>query len=712
MAGPIKARILAVAIEQETDIILVRQRTRSIAAALGFDPQDQTRITTAVSEIVRNTLEYGGGGRIEYGISGIAAEQALTIVVEDQGRGIADPKAILEGRHRSTTGMGVGIVGARRLMDGFALDSTLGKGTRVTMAKTLPKRVQPLGTADMKRITAALSTQELADPVAEVRRQNREMLAQLDALNQRQGELNDVNRELQDTNRGVVALYAELEERADHLRRADQLKSRFLSNMSHEFRTPLNSILSLSRLLLSHSDGSLSAEQEKQVQFIRKSAENLIELVNDLLDLAKVEAGKTVVSPRDFLVEDLFSALRGMLRPLLVGDNVALIFEDATDIPPLNTDEGKISQILRNFISNALKFTERGEVRIWAQYDREADTVTFKVKDTGIGIAAKDIDKIWEEFSQVASPIQRRVKGTGLGLPLSRRLAELLRGATSVDSEPGQGSVFSLTVPRRYLPVVEGDGAATRWNLDPACLPVLCVENNAADSFSLERALSRSRYQVLPVRSLAEAEETLSQVMPAAVLLDILLDGEESWRLLIKMRHSERWARVPVIVISTTGEQAKANSFGADGFFEKPIDPAELVRTLDELTGVNSVTKVLVVDDEEVSRYLVRQLLPRGAFMIREAATAVDGLETLQQEMPDVILLDLNMKPMSGFEFLERLGPTSGPPAIVMTSMDVDDELRGRLSGAAQVVSKFDLTTETLVAAIRAAVEARSARPS
>jgi len=712
MSGSTKMRILTLAIEQETDIILARQRTRAIAGLLGFEPQDQTRITTAVSEIVRNTLEYGGGGRIEYGLLGAPPDQALTIAVEDQGPGIADPQAILEGRHRSTTGMGVGIVGARRLMDGFTLDSARGKGTRVTMAKILPKRVQPVGLADLKRITGALNVQELADPVAEVRRQNREMLAQLDELTQRQREINDVNRELQDTNRGVVALYAELEERADHLRRADQLKSRFLSNMSHEFRTPLNSILSLSRLLLSRSDGTLDAEQEKQVQFIRKSAENLIELVNDLLDLAKVEAGKTVVTPREFLVEDLFSALRGMLRPLLVGDAVVLLFEDATDIPPMNTDEGKVSQILRNFISNALKFTERGEVRIWAQYDRDADTITFKVRDTGIGIAAKDIEAIWEEFAQVNSPIQSRVKGTGLGLPLSRRLAELLRGRVGVDSEPGQGSVFALTLPRRYLPAVEGEEGESRWVIDPERLPVLCIENNPADAFSLERALARSRYQVVPARSLAEADAAFEQFMPAAVLLDVLLDGEESWRLLIKLRHSERWARVPVIVVSTTEEEVKAHSFGADGFFSKPIDPILLVRTLDELTGANSVTKVLVVDDEEVSRYLVRQLLPRGAFDIREAATAVDGLERLQHETPDIILLDLNMKPMDGFEFLDRLGMVPGPPAIVMTSMDIDEQLRGRLTRAAQVVSKFDLTTDTLVAAIRAAVETQSPPPS
>ena len=187
--------------------------------------------------------------------------------------------------------------------------------------------------------------------------------------------MQQLNRELEDTNRGVVALYAELDERADHLRRADELKSRFLSNMSHEFRTPLNSILALSRLLLARSDGELTPEQEKQVHFIRKAAENLTELVNDLLDLAKVEAGKTVVTPVEFAVADLFGALRGMLRPLLVGDAVALVFEDAAGhAAELYTDEGKVSQILRNFISNAIKFTERGEVRVWARADDRRPT--------------------------------------------------------------------------------------------------------------------------------------------------------------------------------------------------------------------------------------------------------------------------------------------------------------------------------------------------
>ena len=231
------------------------------------------------------------------------------------------------------------------------------------LGKTLPRHAAHITPARLAHIMDTLAADGPADAMAEIGRQNQQILLQLEELRARQEDLQRVNQELQDTNRGVVALYAELDERADHLRRADELKSKFLSHMSHEFRTPLNSMLALSRLLLAHSDGPLTAEQETQVRFIRKAAENLTELVDDLLDLAKVEAGKTVVVPSPFTAASLFGALRGMLRPLLIGDAVALAFDDPQDVPPLDTDEGKVSQILRNFISNAIKFTEQGEVR-------------------------------------------------------------------------------------------------------------------------------------------------------------------------------------------------------------------------------------------------------------------------------------------------------------------------------------------------------------
>jgi signal transduction histidine kinase len=255
-----------------------------------------------------------------------------------------------------------------------------------------------------------------------------------------------LNAELAETNKGVVALYAELDDHAAALREVSELKSRFLSYMSHEFRTPLGSIRSIARILLDRLDGPLSGEQEKQVQFIQASAGELTDMVNDLLDLAKVEAGRITISSAWFEMVDLFSALRGMFKPIVTTDDVSLVFEEPRDVPRIYSDNAKLSQILRNFISNALKFTLHGEVRVSA---RAADggRVVFSVADTGIGIPKEFHGALFEDFVQVDSPIQKRLRGTGLGLSLSKKLAGLLGGSVGVESEPGVGSTFSVTIP-------------------------------------------------------------------------------------------------------------------------------------------------------------------------------------------------------------------------------------------------------------------------
>src|SRR3984957_16420268 len=431
--------ILTLAIASERDTVAARQRARQIARLLGFDSQDQTRISTAVSEIARNAFNYAGGGRVEYSIEGRTSPQLFIVKIKDSGPGVRDLENILEGRYKSSTGMGMGILGARRLMDQFQIESAPGKGTTIWLKKLLPSRAQVWRTQDLPGLAAILADEGPQDAFQELQHQNQELLNALEEIRTRQIELTRLNRELEDTNRGVVALYAELDEKADHLRRADELKSKFLSNMSHEFRSPLNSILALTGLLLGRTDGELCGEQVQQVQYIRRAADDLLELVNDLLDLAKVEAGKVEVKPLDFTASNLFGALRGMLRPLLLNQSVNLVFEDVDQIPPIFGDEGKVSQVLRNFISNALKFTENGEVRVSAALN-DANNVIFSVSDTGIGIAPENQELIFQDFAQVDSPIQRRVKGTGLGLPLSKKLATVLGGEVRVKSELGAGS--------------------------------------------------------------------------------------------------------------------------------------------------------------------------------------------------------------------------------------------------------------------------------
>lgn len=261
-----------------------------------------------------------------------------------------------------------------------------------------------------------------------------------------QSETAALRAELDETNQGVLALYAELDTQAEELRQASDLKSRFLSYMSHEFRTPLGSILSINSLLADELDGPLSPEQHKQVAFVSSAARELSDMVDDLLDLAKIEAGRITISPAWFDMFDLFSALRGMFRPIVDASAVDLIFEEPVGLPRLYTDDKKLGQILRNFISNSLKFTTRGEVRVSARLEG-SDKVRFAVSDTGIGIAPELHGALFEDFSQVDSPLQKRLRGTGLGLSLCKRFAALLGGEVGMDSKPGVGSTFFVIIP-------------------------------------------------------------------------------------------------------------------------------------------------------------------------------------------------------------------------------------------------------------------------
>jgi signal transduction histidine kinase len=494
--------ILTAEVRFEQDIVQVRQRARQIANLLGFDSQEQTRIATAVSEIARNAFKYAGGGKVEFIVEGELPQVFMTRI-SDNGPGIADLSAVLSADFRSQTGMGMGLAAAKRLMDQVQIDSAPDRGTVVQLIKQFSKLMPSLSAIELNQLVDKLARLVPEDPYVEIQQQNQELLRTLDELRQRQEELVKLNQELEDTNRGVVALYAELNDKAESLRRVSELKTSFLSNMSHEFRTPLTIILSLSEILLHRLDGELSAEQEKQITLIHKSAESLTEMVNDSLDLAKVEAGKEIVRVAEFSVEDLFSALRGMMRPLL-GKNsaVSLIFEAPIELPILTTDEGKISQILRNFISNALKFTEVGEVRVAAKIG-DSGTITFSVADTGIGIIPEDQTRIFEEFVQVENSLQKRFKGTGLGLSLCKKLAELLGGNVEVKSYPGSGSTFFVKLPIVYGEATEKDSEMSSpesvSNLDPPQPPLKRGEQELSQSQPLlpflrgEQELSQSQ---------------------------------------------------------------------------------------------------------------------------------------------------------------------------------------------------------------------------
>lgn len=568
--------LYAMRIEGERDIVAARVKARDASAALGFSPQDQTRISTSVLEAARTVLLAGHEARADFYVDD-ATHPPRFVVRFLAAKGAGERLRAMRNDSKDDAQAALGLLAAQRLMDHCAIADEAGGDTSISLAKALPDHAP----RELQPVIEILSRQSADDTAAELQRQNRELIAALADLRERQEELTRLTRELEDTNRGVVALYAELDARADHLRRADESKSRFLSNMSHEFRTPLSSIRALSKLLLERIDGELTEEQEKQVRFIRKAAEDLSETVDDLLDLAKIEAGKIEVRPAEFEVDTLFSALRGMLRPLSPGGAVELVFDSCEGLPPICTDEGKVAQVLRNFVSNALKFTERGDVRVSASYDDARRLITFSVSDTGIGIAPEHQQVVFEEFGQVENRLQQYVKGTGLGLPLCRKLCKLLGGDVSLESEVGRGSVFSATIPAFY----GADFDATHHAASDTRPAVLIVASNPIERLDCEAALRDSPYRAMNAATLDEASRLLSRTQPAALLLAVRPAPSEAWIWLAALRAQAATRSIPILVLGEAEDRTEAQALGATVFIEKPVGGGELPGVLDAVTG-------------------------------------------------------------------------------------------------------------------------------
>jgi signal transduction histidine kinase/CheY-like chemotaxis protein len=685
--------ILSIGLRTERDVVQARQRARELAALLGFDNQDQIRLATATSEIARNAFRYARNGVVEFSLP-LDLPQQIEVSIRDSGPGIANLEDILNGRYRSTTGMGMGILGTKRLMDEFHLESSPG-GTTARLVKRLPRSASLLTSRTVQELAQKLRAAAVESPFAEIERQNQELFKTLQELRARQEELTLLNRELEDTNRGVVALYAELDERADYLRRASDLKTKFLSNVSHEFRTPLNSIISLARLLLDKLDGELTPEQEKQVRFIESSARDLQEMVNDLLDIAKVEAGKIKIRVKEFEVHELFSALKGMLKPLLA-DNTAvdLIFDDPVGLTALRTDEGKLSQIVRNLISNAIKFTPKGNVTVCAR-PSAGNRVIFEVADTGIGIPREHHETIFQEFSQVENPLQDRHRGTGLGLPLCRNLASLLGGHLWLESEPGVGSRFFVEIPAVYMGEAK-DTATTATLPAPEFhrAPVLFLEDNEETGAVFESLLKNSGFQAIVARDIPQAQAWLNRHTPAAIVSDIYIGDGTAFEFLSGLRQSD--PELPVIVTSAYANGAEVLAQGADLFLPKPLERESLLRELGRLTSRGEVRRVLIVDDNEVSRYILREILDRPWLRLSEANNGVEALRQIQESPPDALILDLLMPDISGFEVLRRVrqaSDTRNLPVLIYTSKPLSEDDRMQLESLeASVVRKEDVS--------------------
>ena len=518
-------------------VFAARQLGRGLAASLTLERQDQVRVATALSEVSRSAVTAGRTAVITFGIND--AELLLTVTLD------GEPPA-------------EGIAAAARL-----LDTVTTAGYVVTMTKRRPPGVQP----DMQLVSEQLAAVHSQSALDELRRQNQDLIAALDDLKQRQdqlvllnAELQETNRgvmalygelsaELEQTNRGVVALYAELDDTSQRLRAASESKDRFWANISHELRTPLNSIIGLTRLLAEPAaDGGLDPERLYQVELIRNSGSTVLALVNDLLDVAKAESGQLHVDPAHVDLPALFGRLRGLAHPMAEGKPVEVIVSADGDpgIPgTILTDEVALTSILRNLLSNGIKYTDRGEVRLSARV--AGARLEISVADTGIGIPAGLSAHVFEEFYQV--PGVRR-GGTGLGLPYARRLARILGGDLTLTSEPGAGTTVVLDLPNRT----------------PAIGTVLVADDDAAFRQVLRGMLTPMAGHVVEAEDGRQALALARENPVDLVLADMGMPGIDGGALLARLP-----ASVPAIIIT-----------GADG--PAPPRAAALLRK-DELTA-------------------------------------------------------------------------------------------------------------------------------
>ena len=490
------------------------------------------------------------------------------------------------------------------------------------------------------------------------------------------------------------------------LQELDRLKNRFLANMSHELRTPLNSIIGFSEVLIDGLVGEMTSEQKKCVRDILSSGEHLLVLINDILDLSKIEAGRMALELATFDVAGLLAEMQTTIRPLIEKRSQVLEIEQADGLPLLTADRFRVKQVLLNLLNNGCKFTPvEGHITLSCCL-ADAATILFSVADTGIGIKPEDQEIIFEEFRQADGSPAAETTGTGLGLAISRWLVELHGGRIWVESEYGHGATFSfllpLAGPSAAEPEVSGEIAL------PASGIVLVVEDSRQFSNLLAFYLRQEGYTPVQHYNGVGVLDRARELKPALITLDVMLPDQDGWDVLRALKSDPQTKDIPVLVISVLENGALGLSLGAVDYLVKPIGRDDLQRLLNRLATPKPTmreVKVLVVDDDFDLVPLLRAMLSAENYTLLSAYNGKQGLTLARSEHPDVVLLDLLMPGMSGFEVLEELqadAETAGIPVIVLTAIDVTVEQRKLLNEHVQgLVCKSALTAQSLLAELR-----------
>ena len=494
-------------------------------------------------------------------------------------------------------------------------------------------------------------------------------------------------------------LFQEIQDKSRQLEVASQHKSQFLANMSHELRTPLNAIIGVSEMLLEDARDLGNADQVEPLERILRAGRHLLTLINEILDLSKIEAGKMELELETFQIAPVVEEVAATVAPAAEKNGTRLEVRCPAGLGAMHADQTRIRQALLNLASNAVKFTERGAVTIAAAREVEGgrDRIVFRVSDTGIGMTPEQTGRLFQDFTQADSSTTRKYGGTGLGLAISRRFCRMMGGDITVESTAGRGSTFTIGLPA----VVTASGAAEGPTEAPAAAAptpsrappgeaprVLVVDDDPTVRDLMVRYLTKEGFAVLTAATGLEGLAQAREVHPAAITLDVVMPDLDGWTVLAALKGDPALADIPVVLVTIVDDRQRGYALGATEYLVKPVDRRRLAESLRALCG-SAVGRILLVEDDEATRATLTQALQREGWEVSEAENGRVALERLASGLPDAIVLDLLMPEMDGFEFVAELRSRRDwreVPVLVVTAMDLSDEDHRRLNGEVERV--------------------------